>query len=182
MAIQIGGADIGYAHKMGDIHFIDCYVAKSLHDTGWIRYQNTENHPLENVTLDVRLGDGVPYRMIYSNVNDCQYYADIKCIPRKYKVAAMELNKFNTEPYICLDTADYDCVVTLKSNIGLGIPIRIRKMSTANKITIINDTETFAQFDNAKTINITGRFDEITIIRDSQGSWRVLDTTIKGVS
>ena len=186
VAIQVGGSNINYQNKMGDIHFIDCYVAKSTHNTGWFRYQNSGNYPLEKVTLAVRLGDGVPYRMIYSNVNDCQYYADIKCIPRTYKVATMELNKYNTEPYICLDTEDYDCVITLKSNIALGLPIRIRKLNTQNKVTIINDTETFPcpndNGDYTTTINITGRFDEITLIRDTQGSWRIVDTTVKGVS
>ena len=179
VAVQVGGASVAYANKMGDLHFVDCYIAKSPNSTGWVRYQNTEtDYPLEDVTLAVRLGEGVLYHNFYTNVNYCKLSADIKCEPKVYTGSALTINKNNAEPLICLDTRENSCEVTLSHSIPFGLPITIRKLYVGNTVTILNEAETFGQFDYASQFSFSGRFDEVTIVHEEAGVWRVVDNTV----
>lgn len=175
VAIQFGGQTVDYPYEMGDVHFVDCYIAKSPHNTGWIRYQNGQTaYPLKNVTLAVRLGDGVKYHNFYTTVSKCQLNADIKCEPKIYTDAALTIDGKNTEPLICLDTRNNDCAVSLAHSIPYGMPITIRKLYAGNTVTIINNAETFGQFDYATEFSFGGRFGDVTIYHESAGVWRVI--------
>lgn len=183
VAIQFGGSDVTFEYEMGDVHFVDCYIAKSLDASGWIRYQNNAtNYPLKNITIDVRLGGGVPYHNFRSNVAKCQLNADIKCEPKEYATEAISLDRYNAEPLICLDTQNNSCTVTLKHSIPYGMPITIRKLYEHNTVTIKNESHKFGQFDYKNSFTFTGRFDEVTIIQEKEGIWRVIDNTANGVT
>lgn len=174
VAIQFGAQTVDYPYEMGDVHFVDCYIAKSPHNTGWVRYQNIQTgYPLKNVTLAVRLGDGVKYHNFYTTVSKCQLNADIKCEPKIYSDSALTIDGRNTEPLICLDTRNNDCVVTLAHSIPFGMPITIRKLYAGNTVTVVNKSENFGQFDYATEFSFNGRFGDVTIIHESAGIWRV---------
>ena len=174
VAIQLGGVSLSYPYNMGDLHFIDCYIAKSPHNTGWMRYQNTEtSYPLQNVTLYVRLGDGVLYHNFYTNVNYCELEADIKCRPKIY-AENHSIDKYNTEPLICIDTRQKDIEISLAHSIPFGMPITVRKLYPANKVYIKNLAEKFGQFDYADKIEFSGRFTEAVIVHQEPGVWRVI--------
>lgn len=182
VAVQIGGGSVAYAYKMGDIHFVDCYIVKSPHNTGWIRYQNAADYPIEDVTLAVRLGPDVLAHNLYAENSHCIVSADIKCDPKIYDGSALLIDKKNTEPLICLDTRNNSCTVTLGYSIPYGMPITIRKLYGGNKITIVNEGDTFGQFDYKNTFSFTKRFDEVTIVHEEMGVWRVIDNTMNGVT
>lgn len=174
VAIQIGGQTVDYPYEMGDVHFVDCYIAKSPHNTGWIRYQNVQSYPLKNVTLAVRLGDGVLYHNFYTTISKCQLNADIKCEPKTYTNSALTIDAKNTEPLICLDTRNNDCVVSLAHSIPFGMPITIRKLYDGNTVRIVNQAEKFGQFEYASEFEFSGRFSDVTIIHEAAGVWRVV--------
>ena len=182
VAIQIGGVSTNYPYKMGDIHFVDCYVTNSPHNTGWVRYQNTAaEFPLEDVTLDVRLGNGVKYHNFYTTTSHCNLWADIKCVPKTYSVKEMLIDRQNTEPLICLNTEKNSCTVTLAHSVPFGMPITIRKLNWNNQVIIVNESENFGQYDYATEFSFDGRYDEVTLIHEAAGAWRVLDNTANGV-
>lgn len=175
VAIQFGGQTVDYSYEMGDVHFVDCYIAKSPHNTGWIRYQNVQTaYPLKNVTLAVRLGEGVKYHNFYTTISKCELNADIKCEPKIYTDAELTIDGRNTEPLICLDTRNNDCVVSLAHSVPYGMPITIRKLYAGNTVTIVNKAENFGQFDYATQFSFKGRFGDVTIYHESPGVWRVI--------
>lgn len=193
IAVQLGGSDVTFEYEMGDVHFIDCYIAKSPLEAGWFRYQNKdETKPLKNVTLDCRLGDGV-YHRLYSTAALCELTTDIKCTPKTYNAAdfldastnngKIVFDKYKTEPQICIDTQQYACEVNLKHSVPFGIPITIRKLFKDRTITISLASENFKQFgESTNKISFSGRYDEVTVIHEAMGLWRVIDHTTNGVT
>ena len=175
VAVQVGSANISYEEKMGNLHFVGCYVAKSPNNTGWFRYQNSiTTSPIENVTLDVRLADGVCQK-IYCLNSKCQFIGDIKCPNPTPVSGSVEINKQNTQPLYLVNNQSGACTINLNFSIPYGLPITIRNLHREYPTTINHLSDKFVQYDNAQSITLPNRFDEVTIIHDGDGLWRVID-------
>lgn len=182
VAVQVGSATITYEENMGNLHFVCCYVAKSTHTTGWFRYQNTvAESTIENVTLDVRLADGVCPK-IYCLNSKCQFIGDIKCVNPAPVSGTVEINKQNTQPLYLVDNMNGACTINLNFSVPYGLPITIRNLYRDNATTIKHLSDNFVQYDFATSITLPDRFDEVTIIHESEGVWRVVDNTVKGLA
>ena len=182
VAVQVGSTSISYEEKMGNLHFVNCYVAKSPHSTGWFRYQNSvTTSTIENVTLDVRLAEGVCQK-IYCLNSKCQFIGDIKCVNPAPVSGTVEINKQNTQPLYLVNNQNGACTINLNFSVPYGLPITIRNLYRDYDTTITHLSDKFVQYDNAKSITLPDRFDEVTIIHDAEGVWRVIDKTAKGVT
>lgn len=181
VAVQVGSASISYEEKMGNLHFVNCHVAKSPNTTGWFRYQNSvTTSTIENVTLDVRLGVGVCQK-IYCLNSKCQFITDIKCPNPDPVSGTVEINKQNTQPLYLVNNQNGACTINLNFSVPYGVPFTIRNLYGDYNTTIKHLSDKFVQYENATSITLPERFDEVTIIHDAEGEWRVIDHTQQGV-
>lgn len=182
VAVQVGGVSLSYNENMGNLHLVNCYIAKSPNTSGWFRFQNTvTTATIVNVTLDVRLADGVCKRLYFTN-SYCDIDADIKCgKPNNTITANLEINKNTIEPLYLVDTHNGNVEISLSHTIPFGVPFTIRKLFEQNTITVVNMAESFGQYDYATAFSFGSRFDEVTLIHESGGVWRVVDHTVHGV-
>lgn len=180
--VQFGSGTINFPHNMGEFHMLDCYVLRSEHSTGWFRYQNADTtQPMKKVTLDVRLAPGV-VPIVYSTISYNELDANIKCDVVTLTANTTMTNQ-TTRTNIEVDTASAPVTLTLSHNIPYGVPITIKKVGEGgNAVTVITSTQNLPQLGHADRFSFGTIQDSVTLTHMANGSWHILDNTVKGVT